>query len=255
VPSVSILLPTRDRPERLLNALAAVTRQTHQELQLILVRDGGAPLSEEARVAVRGLGFPTTVVEHDGPPEGTARARNRGVEASRGDAIALLDDDDDWTADHVSRLATALDRDDKADVVYSDVRIVREADGAERLIGRDFDLARFTRDGYVPPSSLLARRAAFTGFGAFDPEFTYSEDWEWLVRVAKKGGVITRVSGVTATIHIHSGGLSALVPDRMAERQRCLDLLSARHGLGPIKPKTFWEVAADVCPAPNVTTS
>jgi GT2 family glycosyltransferase len=255
VPSVSIVLPTRDRPERLLTALQAVARQDHQELQLILVRDGGAPLTDEARVAIRALGFPTTFVEHDGPAEGAARARNRGVEAARGDAIALLDDDDDWTADHVRRLATSLDRDDKADVVYSDVRVVREDDGSERIIARDFDLARFTRDGYVPPSSLLARRAAFAGFGQFDPEFAYSEDWEWLVRVAKKGGVIARVSGVTATIRIHSGGMSALVPERLAERQRCLDLLSQRHKLGPIEPKTFWEVAADVCRAPNATTS
>jgi len=165
VPSVSIVLPTRDRPERLLTALQAVARQDHQELQLILVRDGGAPLTDEARGAIRALGFPTTIVEHDGPAEGTARARNRGVEAARGDSIALLDDDDDWTSDHVRRLATALDRDDKADVVYSDVRIVREDDGSERLIARDFNLSRFTRDGYVPPSSLLARRAAFAGFG------------------------------------------------------------------------------------------
>jgi len=255
VPSVSIVLPTRDRPERLLTALQAVARQTHQELQLILVRDGGAPITDEARGAIRALGFPTTIVEHDGPAEGTARARNRGVEAARGDAIALLDDDDDWTAEHVRRLAAALDHDDKADVVYSDVRIVRESDGSARTIARDFEMGRFTRDGYVPPSSLLARRAAFAGFGAFAPEFTYSEDWEWLVRVAKKGGVITRVPGVTATIRIHADGMSALVPERMAERRRCLDLLSARHKLGPIEPKTFWEVAADVCPAPNATTS
>ena len=255
MPSVSIVLPTRDRPERLLSALQAVARQTHQELQLILVRDGGAPLAEEARAAIRSLGFPTTILEHDGAAEGAARARNRGVEAARGDAIALLDDDDDWTSEHVRRLADALDHDDKADVVYSDVRVVHEADGAARTIARDFELGRFTRDGYIPPSSLLARRAAFSGFGVFDPEFQYSEDWEWLVRVAKKGGVIVRVPGVTATVRIHAGGLSALAPERIADRQRCLDLMSQRHKLGRIEPKTFWEVAAAVCPAPNATTS
>lgn len=255
MPSVSIVLPTRDRPERLLSALQAAARQTHPELQLILVRDGGSPLTDEARAAIKALGFPTTIVEHDGPPEGTARARNRGVEAARGEAIAFLDDDDDWSADHVRRLAAALDRDDKADVVYSDARIEREADGAVRTIARDFELARFTRDGYIPPSCMVARRAAFHGFGAFDVEFAYSEDWEWLVRVAKKGGVIVRVPGLTATIRIHAGGASALAPERLAERQRCLDLMSARHKLGRIEPKTFWEVAAAVCPVPNATTS
>jgi len=81
----------------------------------------------------------------------------------------------------------------------------------------------------------------------------YSEDWDWLLRVARGGGKIARVRGVSTTIRIHSGGLSALLPDRLAERQRYLDEISRRHGLGPIQPKTFWEVAGTLCPDSNAS--
>ncbi|HEX7079323.1 MAG TPA: glycosyltransferase [Candidatus Eisenbacteria bacterium] len=254
MPSVSIVLPTRDRPERLHLALEAVARQTHPELELILVRDGGAPLDEAAREAIARLDFPTTLLEHDDPPEGPARSRNRGIETARAEAFAFLDDDDDWTADHIARLAAALDREPRADVVYSDVRVVNEEEGAERRIARDFDFAVFSRDGFIPPSAMAARRPVFERFGPFDPEFAASEDWEWLVRIAKGGGVIARVPGATATVRIHGGGASRISPDRLAERRRCLALLSERHGLPPIEPKTFWEVAEALCRDPNATT-
>lgn len=219
------------------------------------MRDGGRPLTDALRQSLRTLGFPTALIEHDGPAEGAARARNRGVERARGEAIAFLDDDDLWEPVHVARLSAALERDENVDAVYSDARILHEADGQSRLLARDFDLKVFTRDGFIPPSALLARRVAFARFGAFDPAFTYSEDWEWLVRVAKRGGVIVRVPGATATIRVHAGSQSALDPERLAERQRCLDLLSARHGLRPITPKTFWEVAEELCPGPSAATS
>ena len=201
------------------------------------------PLSDAARVAFGRFEFPVTVLEHDGEPEGAARSRNRGLERAHGDAIAFLDDDDLWEPRHAASLAQALDLDPAADVVYSDVRVAREDTGQVRRIGRDFDAGYFTRDGFIPPSSMAARRGVFERFGVFDPDFTYSEDWEWLIRVHRGGGRLKRVRGETATIRIHAGGLSAISPERMVERRRCLALLSERHGLGPIEPKTFWEVA------------
>jgi glycosyltransferase involved in cell wall biosynthesis len=246
VASVSVLLPTRDRPEFLLEALQSVRQQTHPEMELILVRDGGSPLSDPARALLGSFEFPVTIVEHDGEPEGPARTRNHGLERARGDAIAFLDDDDVWEPRHAATLARALDLDPAADVVYADARVVREDTGQVRRIGRDFDSGLFTRDGFIPPSSMAARRGVFDRFGRFDPDFTYSEDWEWLIRVHRGGGRLKRVRGETVTIRIHSGGISSLAPERLAERRRCLALLSERHGLAPIEPKTYWEVAASI---------
>jgi len=252
--SVSIVLLTRDRPEELAEALDRVAKQTHLEVELVLVRDGGLPLSDAVVDKIQALEFPAQRIEHDGPPEGIARARNRGVEAARADAIAFLDDDDLWEPGHVGRLAAALDRDAKADVIYTDAYIIHAESGRRRTLARDFNLEVFGRDGFIPPSAMLARRDAFHRFGSFDPELTYSEDWDWLLRVARGDGVIERLPGATVTVRIHAGAASALHPDRLPERQRCLDVLAERHGLPPIRPKTFWEVAETLCPDGTVST-
>jgi len=152
----------------------------------------------------------------------------------------------------VKRLAAAFDRDVEAVVAYSDATI--ERDGDRRVLAMPFDVGVFGRNGFIPPSAFAARRSAFVEYGEFDATMPYSEDWDWLLRVAHRGGKIVRVPGATATIRIHGDGLSQLRPDRLAERQRCLDLLSSRYGLGRIEPKTFWEVAADLRRATRSST-
>ena len=254
MPSVSIVLPTRNRPVELAEALECVARQTHPEVELVLVRDGGAPLGPDALQRIEALEFPALILEHEDPPHGLAASRNRGIASARGETIALLDDDDLWEPGHVGRLAKALERDPKADVVYTDAWILNEASGDKRTLARDFDPETFGRDSFIPPSAVLARRRAFDRFGHFDAEMPYSEDWDWLLRVAQGEGRIVRVPGASVTIRIHAGGMSQLQSDRLSDRQRCLDLLSRRYGLAPIDPKTFWEVAATLCPDGNAST-
>jgi GT2 family glycosyltransferase len=236
----------------LAEALRTVRRQTHLELELVLVRDGGEPLGDEARAVLDELEFPYRALEHEDPPHGLARSRNIGVEAARADAIAFLDDDDLWEPDHVKRLSEILDRDFETDVVYSDARI--SLDGESRVLAQPFQRAVFQRDSFIPPSAFAARRSTFEDHGLFDTEIPYSEDWEWLLRVVKAGGKIVRVPGVTATIRIHPGGLSQLTPERAAGRAQSLETIASRFKLAPLVPKTFWEVAGDLCPDPNATT-
>jgi GT2 family glycosyltransferase len=236
----------------LVEALQTAARQTHLELELVLVRDGGDLLSAEARAQLDRLEFPVRVLEHDDPPHGLARSRNLGIEAARAEAIAFLDDDDLWEPDHLKRLSDLFDRDFEADVVYSDARISK--DGESRVLAQAFQRAVFQRDSFIPPSAFAARRSAFDSHGLFDTEIPYSEDWEWLLRVVKAGGKIVRAPGVTATIRIHPGGLSQLTPESAADRKRSLDTIASRYRLAPLVPKTFWEVAGDLCPDPNGTT-
>jgi hypothetical protein len=166
VASVSVVLPTRDRPEFLLEALDAVARQTHLEMELVLVRDGGAPFSDEVRAAVDRLEFPALFEERD-EGEGLAQARNRGLARARADVVAFLDDDDLWEPDHLKRLAAAFDRDMEAVVAYSDAKILRES-GETRVLAVPFDRAVFGRNGFIPPSAFAARRSAFAEYGLFD---------------------------------------------------------------------------------------
>jgi len=256
VASVTIVLPTRNRPEEVAQALERVAAQTHPELELVLVRDGGSPLGERAMAILGRMEFPVTITEHEDPPHGLAASRNRGISEARGDAVAFLDDDDLWEPDHTARLAAALERDPEADVVYSDAAILEVESGRSRILAHDFDLDVFGKDSFIAPSAMAVRRGALDRFGLFDTEIPYSEDWDWLMRVAVGGGTIARVPGASVTIRIHSGGMSQLSadPERLRLRQESLDLIAKRYGLERMELKTFWEVAETLCPQANDST-
>jgi hypothetical protein len=96
------------------------------------------------------------------------------------------------------------------------------------------------RDDYLPPSAWALRREHFERLGGFDPGFRYSEDWDFVLRAAALA-IPRRVPGVTVEVRMRVSGntSAAFTPERIA----CLERLARRHGLPPLTPRTFWEVA------------
>lgn len=93
-PIVSVVIPTRNRPELLLRAVRSALQQTLGRLEVIVVIDGeGGNQSVEALASlgdsrVRSISLDLCV--------GGAEARNIGIRDARSAWIALLDDDDEW---------------------------------------------------------------------------------------------------------------------------------------------------------------
>ena len=102
-PLVSILLATR-RPERLPQALAAVARQTYPRLELVLALHGG-PFPEVDR-RVTELPYPVKV-SRVSASEPLGIVLNAATEASSGNLLTKMDDDDVYGADHVWDLVLA----------------------------------------------------------------------------------------------------------------------------------------------------
>ncbi|MFF5291797.1 glycosyltransferase family 2 protein [Paractinoplanes globisporus] len=86
--SVVICSYTERRWEDLRRACASVERQLHGGDELVLVIDHNDTLLERARGE-----FPRARVVPNGGKPGLSGARNTGVESSRGDVVAFLDDD------------------------------------------------------------------------------------------------------------------------------------------------------------------
>jgi glycosyltransferase involved in cell wall biosynthesis len=182
-----------------------------------------------------------------------ATARNFAARGARGEVLAFLDDDDRWLPRHLEGLAAAL-ADPAVAFAYGDCAIVREAlepDGARaelgrRVIARDWDEGLMRHDDYIPPSAWMVRRSLFERLGGFDEAFRFSEDWDFVMRAAALT-TPRRVPAVSAEIRMRASGNASV--DFGAERLDCLRRLAERHGLPPLEPKTFWEVAEAVARA------
>lgn len=122
--TVSAVIPTFQRNDLLLNrSLASVLRQTRPVDEIIIVADGMTePLIGELGAGLAALNDERITLWNIERPDyptdpgdmwsvqGWA-ARNFGLDKATGEWIASLDDDDEWTNDHVEvLLAAALDK-------------------------------------------------------------------------------------------------------------------------------------------------
>src|SRR6201991_1950303 len=103
-PEVSVVIPTRNRPELVLRAVRSALAQTLQEIEVVVVIDGPDPATVEA---LRGIGDERIRPVELPPAGGAPAARNQGVNAAAADWVAFLDDDDEWLPE---KLATQLER-------------------------------------------------------------------------------------------------------------------------------------------------
>jgi GT2 family glycosyltransferase len=86
---MSVIVPTRDRPAHLRECLAALDRQSRDDVELIVVDDGSI---DRAGVAAVATPYPRVrLVGGDG--RGPAAARNRGAAVASAPRLCFVDDD------------------------------------------------------------------------------------------------------------------------------------------------------------------
>ncbi len=191
LPAVSVIIATRDRPELLAAAMAAVLGQDYAgSIECVLVFDQSEPDTTLART---GTGRSVVVVRND-RTAGLAGARNSGVAASSGALLAFCDDDDEWLP---AKLRLQVDRllETGADVSVAGIH-VNYGDKVITRVPRQEDVthAELLRRRVMEahPSSVVVRREAFLDtIGPIDEEIpgSFGEDYDWMLRAAAAGPI------------------------------------------------------------------
>jgi glycosyltransferase involved in cell wall biosynthesis len=215
--TVSVIVPTRDRPRLLADALHSIVRQDiggrgPAGIEIVVVNDGGGDIAAALPLGVRGV---TIRVVSSARTRGQAAARNSGLDLATGRYVAFLDDDDVYLPGHLNRAVTTLEH-SGADLVYADClladhrtpRDVRPDPHAHRY-DFPYDPDMLTVTNFIPTSSVVCRNPAVFGPASwfrFDPELQVLVDWAlWLrlvhdhgwsfVRTPEPGVVHHRVPG------------------------------------------------------------
>lgn len=188
---ISVVIPTYERPSFLEGAIKTVLKQTHDNIEIIVVDDGSSEsYAEEVTSKYRGI---VTCVEHD-ENKGLSAARNTGIRESSGEYIAFLDDDDRWHRTKLSRQIEALETDDQAGLatclvaaVAPDGELIHCEQSApsgdcsdEILIGNHIGT----------PSRVVVRRECFNDIGMFDESLQTKQDWDFYLRLCQGWNVI-----------------------------------------------------------------
>jgi glycosyltransferase involved in cell wall biosynthesis len=190
-PAVSVVVPTRHRPELLLRAVTSILGQTYPgELECLVIFDQSEPTPP--LLGEMPAGRHLRVLTNIRKP-GLAGARNVGITAAAGSVIAFCDDDDTWRLDKLALQVELLNM-SAADFVACGVQIHYSDHAVVRIPSAQtgFDQLVRNRMTALHSSAFVIRRSALDDIGLVDEEIpgAYGEDYDLLLRAAKRSPVL-----------------------------------------------------------------
>jgi glycosyltransferase involved in cell wall biosynthesis len=221
-PQLSVIIPTHDRAGRLRKAIESVRSQTLADLEVIVVDDAS---SDETSALVDAAAASDERIRalRLAHPSGAPAARNAGIQASRGDFIAFLDDDDEWLPGKSRAQIELLRKNPDVVAVSCHHEVVREGqDGRVAYRGP----IRYSRRAVLwsnfggSCSFMMIRRGAFpepTLRELFDERLQGAQDWDTWIRCAGFGGLAT-VPEVLCRYIFHSDAQISSRPKQPAAR-------------------------------------
>lgn len=220
--SVSVIVATYRRNRELRNALESLANQSYADMEIVLVDDNG---NKEWNDVVSGI-IDEFKEKHskvslnyivNNPNQGSAKTRNIGIEAAKGEYITFLDDDDVYLVDKVKRQVEFME---KGEYDYSITDLVlynernREIDRRVRsyIIDTSVDSLRRYHLKYhmTGTDTMMFRREYLIKIGGFAP-IDVGDEFYLMQRAIEYGGKLGYLAGcdIKAYVHTGEGGLSS----------------------------------------------
>ena len=183
-PTVSVVIPTYNRKEFLLETLRSVFAQNLKGYEILVVDDGSSDGTEEA---LKSLSEPVRYINK--PHGGASSARNVGIREARGEYLAFLDSDDLWYPRFLETTTDYLTR-------YPDLALVCTAwrtlpNGHQKpeiqqaaIHGNLYSLLMVSR--FIRLSAVVARKKVVLDVGAFDERLEMAENLDLWLRIARR---------------------------------------------------------------------
>ncbi|WP_424002626.1 glycosyltransferase family 2 protein [Haloarcula salina] len=185
-PTVSVIIPTYNRADLIERAVRSVLDQTFTDIECLVVDDGS---TDETVSIVRSIDDDrVTVIEH-GENGGAAAARNAGIDASLGEYIAFLDDDDVWRPEKLAKQIDILESaPDSVGLVYCWMDYYDDDNSLVTAyrpeLRGDIFLDVLDKQRIGNSSTLVAPAPVVNDVNGFDESILRGDDGDFIRRVA-----------------------------------------------------------------------
>lgn len=187
--SVSVIIPTYNRADKLDYSVKSVLDQTYGDFKLIIVDDCSKDNTKEV---VKDFGDDRIIYHRLEVNKGAAGARNEGVRLADTEFIAFHDSDDKWLPDKLEKQISYIEAHPEVGMVYGRVR-VNDPERTFVFPGKDMegdlegDLYPFLlQRNTIDTPTMFIRRDNFLDVGGFDESLRCIEDWEFVIRFSNK---------------------------------------------------------------------
>lgn len=186
---VSVIIRTKNRPNLLERAIKSVCDQDYKNIEIIVINDGGQDVLElvdKYKSLYEGSNR-TFVYIFNKVSVMRSAAANLGLNRAKGKYICLLDDDDYFLKNHISKHVAAQKKNGNLWSVSKTEESTENTDGLEleKAPGKiyDFNELKFLFfENYFPSNSVVFQKSLIKKVGGFDKSLQVLEDWDMWIR-------------------------------------------------------------------------
>jgi len=229
-PLVSVIIPAFNSGEWLAQAIDSALGQSYPNVEIVVVNDGSTDLSAR-EIAHRYIPLITYIERENG---GVAAARNTGINASNGELIALLDQDDVWLRHKLEVEVRAWLAHPHVALVHSSYHLIDEQGKRVSTLGDQKWLSRLREREYRPLPDLLVDvpicsattlfpRKILDEVGLLDPMLSGTDDWDLWLRMAARGYPFYCIGEPLAEYRTHTANTSRNIDLMVSGVLRTLD--------------------------------
>ncbi|MDR1331939.1 MAG: glycosyltransferase [Tannerella sp.] len=244
-PLVSVVIPVYNAAEFLEETLRSVLASAYPNVEIVLVDDGSTDGS--AAIAARYAARYARIHFLSQANAGAAAARNRAVDAAKGEYILPVDADDRISAEYISLAVEALHGHPDVKAVYAEAEFFGDRSGKWQL--PPFSLRLLARRNMIPVCGMY-RKDDWAKAGGYRTDVG-REDWVFWISILKDGGRAVRLNHVGLYYRIQA--VSKRKKDRKLLK-RTIDILNGlypdfflRELKGPLRYRRTWSKLINTC--------
>ncbi|MEM9925687.1 MAG: glycosyltransferase family 2 protein [Cyanobacteria bacterium P01_D01_bin.50] len=211
-PTFTVVMPAYNAAAYLSQTIESVLSQTFTDFELIIIDDGSqdntAAIADNYKNKDKRVKF---LLQSN---QGVSATRNKGIDRSNSKYIAFIDADDKWFPDNLSFHFKHLEENPDLGVSYGKVEFLHPDGKHTGKIARGRLKALqpqhfLYNNPTMTVSNLVVRQQVFQEIGCFDCTMQYSEDLDFLFRVACSNWRIEGIAQVLLGYRTTQGGLSS----------------------------------------------
>jgi glycosyltransferase involved in cell wall biosynthesis len=182
-PFFSVIIPSYNRYNRLIQAIESVLSQSFRDFELIVIDDGSTDNTPEIKDIFNGK-----IKYFRQENSGVSSARNKGISSANGMYIAFLDSDDLWLPSKLQVQADYIKKNPEILIHQTDETWIRNGvrvNPMKKHAKRDGSIFISSLElCLVSPSAVVIHKCLFDKYGLFDEDMPVCEDYDMWLRIS-----------------------------------------------------------------------
>lgn len=183
---VSVVIPAYNKANLTIRTVKSVLNQTYENIEIIVVDDGS---TDDTKVQLQLFGGRIHYIYKQNG--GASSARNIGIKQATGEYIALIDCDDIFCPEKISKSVACLEKQNDCGFVYTGAHFINSDDN---IISRS-EISNSCFSGWISSklilrnficnSTVVVKKECFEKVGFFDEKIFMPADWDMWLRISE----------------------------------------------------------------------